>query len=179
MLRPNFFRAASQNVERGAAIGSTSTIVELPPKVFPPIFPPDPTSEIGKIWKHYDYPRLADPVFPMLQWGNCWSRKSSNSGFWECFSVFRPPIITAGVFLRNPPGLKILVLRHFSSMRTLAREGSWVRLGAVFWGGFWTDHRKLPNFLFTECFLKKETNDNGINKKHKIQIGAITSFLLT
>ena len=43
-------------------------------------FPPDPTSEIGKIWKHYDYPRLADPVFPVLQWGNCQSRKSSE--FW-------------------------------------------------------------------------------------------------
>ena len=47
-----------------------------------------------------------------------------NSGFSEIFSVFLSPIITAGEFLRNPPGLKILVLRHFSSMRTLAREGS-------------------------------------------------------
>ena len=69
MLRTNFFRAASQNVDRGAEIGSARTIGQLPRKDFSPIFPPDPTSEIGKIWKHYDYPRLADPVFPMLQWG--------------------------------------------------------------------------------------------------------------
>ena len=61
-------------------MGSARTMGPLPRKRISPIFPPDPTSEIGKIWKHYDYPRLADPVFPVLQWGNCQSLKSSE--FW-------------------------------------------------------------------------------------------------
>ena len=80
MLRLIRFGAATTNDERGAGRGSARTIGPRARKIFSPIFPPDPTSEIGKIWKHYDYPRLADPVFPVLQWGNCQSRKSSE--FW-------------------------------------------------------------------------------------------------
>ena len=81
MQRPVRFGAAPVNVERGAEIGSTCTIVELPRKFFSPVFCTDPTSEIGKIWKHYDYPRFLDPLLPVLQWGICQWDKSSNSGF--------------------------------------------------------------------------------------------------
>ena len=70
MQSPVRFRTASQDVERGAESGSARTIGELPPKKFSPVFPPDPTSEIGKIWKHYEFPRFSDPVLPVLQWGN-------------------------------------------------------------------------------------------------------------
>ena len=81
MQRTERFRTAPLSVERGAEMGSARTIGELPRENFPPIFPPDPTSEIGKIWKHYEFPRFSDPVLPVLQWGNCWSLKSTNSGF--------------------------------------------------------------------------------------------------
>ena len=105
MQRPVRFGAATTNVERGAGMGSARTIGQLPHERFSQIFPPDPTSEIGKIRKHYDYPRLADAVIPMLQWGYCWSLKSSELWiFQKIFSVFDSPIITAGVFLRHPPG---------------------------------------------------------------------------
>ena len=93
MLSPVRFRAASQNVERGAEIGSACTIVELPRNFFSPIFPPDPTSEICKIWKHYDYPRFLDPLLPMLQWGICQGDKSSKFWILKIFSVLFGPII--------------------------------------------------------------------------------------
>ena len=107
-------------------MGSTCTIVELPRDSFSTIFPPDPTPEIGKIQKHYDYPRFWKPVVPVSQGGNCWTGKS----FWDLGKIFGflssrlPKLLLEASSVIPQDSLKILVLRHFSSMRTLAREGS-------------------------------------------------------
>ena len=67
-----------------------------------------------------------NPALPVSQGGNCWSRKTFldlGKTLDFCPSTFHKLLLEDSSVIPQD-SLKILVLRHFSSMRTLAREGS-------------------------------------------------------